>query len=82
MEEQRNMDQHVVIHCDCSPTLIRIERHLRKISEMLSIHNDAIDDIYTVLDSIDDISDITVAMKESINRIKNIGETNTTNGGT
>jgi hypothetical protein len=75
------MEQHVVIHCDCSPTLLRIERRMREISSKLEIQNDAIDNVYHVLDSIDDISDITVAMKESINRIRNIGQTNS-NGGT
>lgn len=66
------MEQSVVIKCECSPTLIRMNRLLRELLTKQALIEDAVDNIYTTLESLDDISDLTVASKDLTNQLKQI----------
>jgi hypothetical protein len=66
------MEQSVVIKCQCSPTLIRMERLLRELKEEQALLSDAVDNIYTTFESLDAISDVTVGLKDLENKLKTI----------
>jgi hypothetical protein len=66
------MEKHFTIECDCNPTLVRILSKLRENNSRMNNIEDTISKIFDLLDNLDDISDLTVALNAEAGKLRQI----------
>ena len=71
------MEKHLIIECDCKSTLVRLLSKQRESNSRLNNIEDSISKIFDLLDKLDDISSVTVALNQQAEQIKNIAANNT-----